>query len=267
MRPITDLDELKKIELEILKQVHAFCEEKDISYCLAYGTLLGAIRHNGFIPWDDDIDIHMTRDEYERFIREFPEWGAKRNLYIAGPHSKEHFFPRNMVKVCDGRTALVERSFKKRKPMGAFIDIWPLDKFPEKGATGWMKLVDLFKNLTLYSDMDVSSDHYRSFPTKKRLRVWIISKTSTRLWLYLMERLTGKYNHLQAGYKYICIQATESIYSAKSMEKMLLHRFEDSAFYIPCGYDEILTVKYGDYMQLPPEHLRQPHHDQDVWWI
>ena len=181
MRQITDLNELKKIELNILKQVHEFCEEKNIDYCLAYGTLLGAIRHSGFIPWDDDIDIHMKRDEYERFIREFPEWGAKRNLYIAGPHSKEHFFPRNMIKVCDERTGLVERGYKKRKPMGAFIDIWPLDKFPEKGAIIWLLLVNLFKYLTIISDVDIKSDYFRSFSKGKRFLIWISDKTYTNL--------------------------------------------------------------------------------------
>lgn len=76
MTPITNLDELKSIELEIMKKIHDFCEEKGINYTLAAGTLLGAIRHNGFIPWDDDIDIYVNRKDYWRFEKEFPEWGG-----------------------------------------------------------------------------------------------------------------------------------------------------------------------------------------------
>ena len=77
MTPITNLDELKGIELEIMKKIHDFCEEKGINYTLTAGTLLGAIRHNGFIPWDDDIDIYVNRKDYWRFEKEFPEWGGK----------------------------------------------------------------------------------------------------------------------------------------------------------------------------------------------
>lgn len=83
MRAITDLDELKAIELDIMKKVHEFCEEKKIWYVLTYGTLIGAIRHNGFIPWDDDIDIFVMRDGFERIEKEFPEWGKDHGLFLA----------------------------------------------------------------------------------------------------------------------------------------------------------------------------------------
>ena len=82
MRQVTDLKEIQYLALEIFKAVKVFCEEKDITYYLAYGTLLGAIRHKGFIPWDDDIDLWMKREDFNRFCKEFPVWGNKNGLYV-----------------------------------------------------------------------------------------------------------------------------------------------------------------------------------------
>ena len=73
MKEINTLEELKSIELDIMKKIHDFCERKGLTYYLAYGTMIGAIRHNGFIPWDDDIDIFMPREDYERFLKLFVE--------------------------------------------------------------------------------------------------------------------------------------------------------------------------------------------------
>lgn len=77
MKVIESLDELKKIELDIMIKVHQFCEENGIKYYMIAGTLIGAIRHKGFIPWDDDIDIAMPREDYENFLKIFPEYGKK----------------------------------------------------------------------------------------------------------------------------------------------------------------------------------------------
>ena len=123
MVEITSLSELKNIELEIMKKVHMFCEDKNIWYVLTYGSLLGAIRHNGFIPWDDDIDIHMTREGYERFEKEFPNWGKEHGLKIVNNHTKGNEFPRDMIKVCDDKTLLIEKSFKNQSKLGVFVDI------------------------------------------------------------------------------------------------------------------------------------------------
>lgn len=92
MREITSLDELKTIELSIMKKVHQFCEEKGIWYVLTYGTLIGAVRHEGFIPWDDDIDIFVMRDGFEKFEREFPQWGESHGLFLAGQIQKSISF-------------------------------------------------------------------------------------------------------------------------------------------------------------------------------
>ena len=95
MREIVNLSELKSIELDIMKKIHKFCEEYNINYTLSYGTLLGAVRHDGFIPWDDDIDIFMPQPDYEKFCRIFPLHQEKLQLELVNSKTSK-YFGRNM---------------------------------------------------------------------------------------------------------------------------------------------------------------------------
>ena len=172
MIPIDNLDELKRIELNIMEKVHEFCEENNIRYVLALGTLLGAVRHNGFIPWDDDIDLYIPRDEYERFIATFPEWGRKNHLEICGLHTKANLYPRDMIKVYDTRTVLKEENYKNQCHLGVFVDLWPLDKVPLKLSffdKVWIKKIMVLKMLSLSSDLSKETDSYKSLSFLKRL--------------------------------------------------------------------------------------------------
>lgn len=263
MTPITNLDELKSIELEIMKKIHDFCEEKGINYTLAAGTLLGAIRHNGFIPWDDDIDIYVNRKDYWRFEKEFPEWGESRGLYIAGPHSKKHYFPRDMLKVCDDRTALIETSYKRTDPIGVFVDIWPLDELPELSfkTSLWRKQVRLYRNLNLAADISKSSVH----GWKEKLAVLLFGYTDTHKWTNKMENTAIRYLGKGTG-RLISFQGFDNTYSEKDFEERILWPFEDTKFYVPKGFDGVLRDRYGDYMTLPPKEQQVPHHVQNVWY-
>lgn len=134
---ITDLQELKSIELDIMKKIHSFCADNDIRYCLTFGTLLGAVRHKGFIPWDDDIDIFMPRPDYEKFLANFRLYGEKHHLYIASSRTK-HYFARTFLQVCDDRTTLIEPWSKEKRPRGVFVDVWPLDGLPDNRIKRWL---------------------------------------------------------------------------------------------------------------------------------
>lgn len=264
MRQITDLNELKSIELSIMKSVHDFCEEKNITYVLAAGTLLGAIRHNGFIPWDDDIDIYVDRKNYYRIEKEFPEWGRKRHYYIAGPHSKKHFFPRDMIKICDGNTVLLETSYKREEPIGVFIDVWPLDEIPSDSiiTRAWRARVRLLRNINLASDINQET---ASKSKSLYLAYKIFHKTNSAFWVRKMEVEAQKYAG-KGGGKLISFQGYNNTYSASDFKSRELHEFEDTQFYIPSGYDGVLKDRYGDYMKLPPIEQQKPHHVQNVWY-
>ncbi len=114
--------------IDILAKTHDFCKKNNIRYSLGGGTLLGAIRHKGFIPWDDDVDIMMPRPDYERFIKELE--GVDSNLYIQNYHT-DNSFHREWTRVCDNRTVIYYISAVS----GVFIDVFPIDGLPDEKET------------------------------------------------------------------------------------------------------------------------------------
>ena len=126
MKPITDIDELRRIELDILDHVAKFCDERGIKWFLIGGTLIGAVRHKGFVPWDDDIDIGMLRPDYERFVREFPDRGTYR---LRTPERGSYMYP--FTKVVDTRTSVREEELTARN-LGVWIDVFPFDGAPSR---------------------------------------------------------------------------------------------------------------------------------------
>jgi lipopolysaccharide cholinephosphotransferase len=119
-------DELKELQLDMLKNVAEFCKERGIQYSLAFGTLLGAVRHKGFIPWDDDIDICMPRPSYDRFVQEYED---SEGIYECLTFEKDNKFLFPFAKVSDRRTVALEqaRFVDKYSKLGVNIDIFPVD--------------------------------------------------------------------------------------------------------------------------------------------
>lgn len=126
---ITDLEDVQNLQLGIIDKMDSFCLENNIRYFLAYGTLIGAIRHEGFIPWDDDIDVWMLRPDYDRFLEVFPAWAEKNGLFLNSPSTARRY-NRVFSKVCDSRTILVETDRRNEFEEGAFVDVFPVDGLP-----------------------------------------------------------------------------------------------------------------------------------------
>ena len=127
MREITDLEEIKKIEYNILKEVHEFCVQNHLTYFLWGGTLLGAVRHNGFIPWDDDIDIAMPRESYDVLIHKFSE-----SHFSVSACTSDANYPFTYAKVYDANTRKLEPVYKDKTDLGINIDIFPIDGYISK---------------------------------------------------------------------------------------------------------------------------------------
>lgn len=265
MTEITSLDELKRLELEIMQHIHVFCENAGIKYCLTFGTLLGAVRHKGFIPWDDDIDIYMFRDDYEKFRKQFPEYGQKHNLYIAASDTKP-CFPRAFMKVCDGRTKLVEPKYKYSEDIGVFVDIWPLDGAPRNALLRKIHFKKMLLAHRLFYAGIEKDDYYTGTGVAKQIsRVLSNIVGQMRIERYI-ERIAKKYPVEEDGYVE-CYAAKIRNFKYSDIVPFHLASFETTQFYIPDNYDKLLKKIYGDYMQLPPENERVPHHVIDTYWL
>ena len=261
MREITDIAELKMIELDILKAIHSFCVENSIKYFLWGGTLLGSIRHNGFIPWDDDIDIAMPRRDYTRFMNEFTS-----DRYTALSCEKNRDYPYAYGKVIDTKT-LKKEPIRNKVEIGVDVDIFPIDDYKDFAldATNSKKRLALIeKNSYAYAL------HYKNNSLRNILK---------NLYCFSL-RLGGnkfckKINNIaQSGYS---DSSDFMLYADANIKKPLvigreliasfeLHKFEDFEFYVPTNYDGLLRLCYGDYMQLPPEEERITHHINSVYW-
>ena len=128
MREITEISELRSIQLNILKHIDVFCKQNSIKYFLSGGTMIGAVRHHGYIPWDDDIDIMMLRDDYERFISLYTQKDSSKYRLRYYKHDQSFTFP--FVKIDDSDTLVVENVINKVNDMGINVDLFPIDVVP-----------------------------------------------------------------------------------------------------------------------------------------
>jgi lipopolysaccharide cholinephosphotransferase len=264
----TVLRKLQLVELDILKEIHRVCKENKIKYWLTGGTLIGAIRHNGFIPWDDDIDIAMCREDYNKFLIVAPK-ELKTDLHLQNWEFEPNFGP-PYTKVRKNNTVLVEAGSQYADiHHGIFVDVFVYDKFP-------LKKIDIIK---VKFSMQIL---LRMLLVKSGITPWKgINRTSPYWWAFFLPfRVIAKFvslSYMKKVYKN-CVQKanhTDSQWLFNSCEsndekhpipekyvkKVVLHRFEDSEFYIPTEYDKLLRHFYGDYMKLPPPEQREGHHN------
>ena len=143
MKRKVTLEEMRDLQLAMMDKIHEFCVERGIRYSLGGGTLLGAVRHKGYIPWDDDIDIMLPRPDYERFLKEFD--GVYPNFKVLHLNN-DRTYPYLFAKVYDSRTLLVEC----RATMGVYIDVFPIDGLPLKAELPkYMRTLDFLCHLIL----------------------------------------------------------------------------------------------------------------------
>lgn len=252
----------KRIPFEILLYVADFCEKNGIRYSLAYGTLLGAIRHKGFIPWDDDVDIIMPRKDFERF----------RTLY----HSDKYIFsdiqlnskhPTGMAKVYDTNTVFIGRG-KTKRSYGLFIDVFTVDNFPadisEKNI--WLKkiqrliLINRLKN-TNFSGVFVSRKKLGLLDYVKRflIRITPLPMNYIRKKIKDVAMMYDDHNTGVVGIT-MSVDNPKDVYPSDLFEDYIDVSFEGHTFKAIRQYDKWLSVCYGDYMQLPPIEQRTGKH-------
>lgn len=268
MKQIKSIREMQEIELNILKKVHSFCIENGIKYYLTYGTLIGAIRHDGFIPWDDDIDIIMLRDQYDRFLRLFPEKADEMGLFLASPYSSDHYYPHEYSKVCDSSTILIERMSKIDSNLGVYIDVFPLDNVPDGKIQSriFHLKTRLFRRLLNAANTNLSTDDYtKHYNASKQVMIKLLHAVPIRWTFNRYEKMVHQYKCKKSRYVMQLESDSGAIHEKNWFNKTILHKFEDGEFCIPEQYDPFLRHLYGDYMKLPPADQQIPHHVIDVW--
>ena len=261
------LKELQQESLKILKEVHAFCVENDIKYSVAYGTLIGVMRHKGFIPWDDDIDIIMHRQDYEKFCKTFK---SSRYQLTYRPVDKTCLLA--FARVFDQQNTYSEPDTPWcLHETGVFIDIFPVDYVSddeavfkqqhEKMKKCWRKSIIARAGLGTFS---------RSKPflfniklCVKKMLCWDAQQSVDKHMDYVNQCVemqpTKHWSQLGCldGYEY---QDTADFVGVS------LFPFEDMMVMVMNGYHNVLTKYYGDYMQLPPETERVGHCHAEFYW-
>lgn len=250
-----------------MDEIHAVCEKHGIRYYLAGGTLIGAVRHNGFIPWDDDIDIYMPRPDYDKFMQIYPQEG-KNNLF---EHclNKKYMYP--YAKLCKANTLLIEKGGYGGVDMGVYLDIFPLDALgnSEDEAKKLMRKLLPYVNLNLSLLVEQWRDNV-SFV--KNFAIWNLHNVALMMGGH--EKLLKKIDGIVRTYDYESSSLVgefideiqyKRITDKKLYDARILHDFEGRQYYIPAGYDKILTDFYGDYMTPPPPEKQVLTHGYEAY--
>lgn len=265
-----DKEELRTVQLamlEILKDVDCVCRKHNIKYWLTSGTLLGAVRHNGFIPWDDDLDIAMLREDYDHFLEiAQKEFG---NRYFLQNWQTEKNYGLPFSKVRKNKTEYIEAGSRDTYTNhGLYIDVFCFENYPE--FTKQQEIIKYNMNIT-----------YRLILVKSGYKPWIKENhIDWKKWVvYLPFRFLSLFkntNKLKKKYaEAISIandRKTNRVFNSdvpksftlpmdrKLFERTKMHLFEDGEFPIPIGFDSVLTTLYGDYMTPPPVEKRENRH-------
>lgn len=273
MRKITELKELQSIELDIMNEIDRICRSENIRYYLAGGTLLGAVRHKGFIPWDDDMDISMPRDDYDRFLEIMK--ARENSVYKILAIEYTEGYPYPFAKVVDSRTRLVEEIGKDIPEMGIFIDVFPIDGMGKQKDYAMKRLMKIVRLRSRIWEASLKPEEIKNkeLSLKNRIIKGIANKVINVI------GIKKCYNYMMKYVKEISYNDSNWIASAvggANIERELIERkyfddivemeFEGYKFYAPQGYKKYLSNLYHDYMKLPSKDKRVASHRGEIWW-
>ena len=272
MRKI-EIEELRKIELGILDYFDKLCSENSLTYFLAGGTLLGAIRHKGFIPWDDDIDVMMPRKDYEKLKELFPKHEYYKFLHYGNTHN----YPKAFGTINDSRTYKPESNIRQKcQHIGVNIDIFPIDSVPDdrEEVHSYFQEISEIAHKNFCITYSYGKSDTLVLTLKRNLGIFLY-RAMEFLGLTSVDKMVEQYSILAQRYNSIdskkCAVTCSYIYGEREVNVRTDYYpvkrvpFEGKSYCIPANYDAYLTGLYGNYMQLPPKEKQIPHHDVCYW--
>lgn len=266
------MKQTQEISLEILRTIADICEAQGLRYALIYGTLIGAVRHHDYIPWDDDVDIMMPRPDYNKLlaylaehIKEYP------HLQVFNRETCKNY-PYMITRISDDRY-VIEVENEEPYGMGVFIDIYPYDGLgsTKEEAVRYGLKGDRLSSLCYQASRKRFAIENTKSPIRRLLKlpVFVVSKLLGREWFQRrLEALAGVKDYDTSEYVGCVVWLSwgeKDIFPRKWFDETVLMPFGKYEFRVPKEYDRVLRHEYGDYMQLPPEEDRIGHHYYKVY--
>ncbi len=258
-------EEIKSTEISILKYIDNICQKNGISYFLEAGTLLGAIRHKGFIPWDDDIDIALLRSDYDKLVNILKQNDSS---YAVSDIYDDPSCILPFAKVYDTRTLVKWRvKYPREAQYGVWVDLFPIDNVPDNVLK--LRLFQFHIRIlkSLYEHCRNIYTEDKSF--KKLLAQKISGIHSIDYYLKKLDSLARKYSRKNTNnvMNIFGMKSNYHVFNKELFTNFSKATFEDMLLPIPSKYDSYLTLMYGDYMTLPPEENRKIVHVIDAYYL
>ena len=262
------LRELQLCELQLVKAVLSIWERHQLTVFMRGGTFLGAVRHKGFIPWDDDVDLGMSREDYETFLRVAPQ--ELPQGYILRHFAKDPDMPYYPAQVVDPSFEILDTSAQIAKTRSAWIDLFPLDGMP-KGKMGCFfhkyRLLYLRMMLKFSQFSQVVAVNLAHRPLHERILIAVgkhlhlESRLDTNKRMHLIDRCLRKYPYETASQvvNFMGAYKFREMFPKKIYDSLSEYPFEDLQLLAPSDYDTVLRQMYGDYMTPPPQNEQNKH--------
>lgn len=266
MRELT-LEEVKKLQVGVLQAIHEFCQEKGIIYSLACGTMLGCARHKGYIPWDDDIDIYLLRNDYDQLITQFPP--IYKNRYELFSLERKSNWNKAYAKAFDSKTIFIENGDADNS-IGINIDIFPIDNVPDD-VSEWgkynkrrrvyqhlyeLKIVKLNKKRSLWKNLVIIGSKI------------LLSPFSSRRIAIFLDRYAQMFRNIESASVFECAQGLfqKNPFPRELFSETVPLPFEGCNFMCFKDYDTYLSKGFGNWRQLPPKEKQVSHHSFKAYW-